>query len=94
MGRPPWEARRGVAPLNKYVALCTAALAILSSAAVAGADGDHEEVQSFEVDGTTYYIHDSGLYEETNGIEHLQLEGGMASQPFDADEKVSPTLGP
>lgn len=94
MGRPPTEARRGVAPLNKYVALCTAALVLLSSAAVAGADNGDEEIQSFEADGETYYIHESGLYKETNGIDHLQLDGGMASEKFGPDEKVSPSVGP
>lgn len=90
MGRPLTEARRGVAPLNKYIALCTAALVVLSSAAVVGADGGHEEIQSFEADGETYYVHQSGLYKETNGIKHLQLDGGMASESFEPDERVSP----
>lgn len=81
--------------MNKYAALCTAALVILSSAAVAGADADGEAVESFEVGDDKYYVHESGLYKETNGFDGLQLDGGTTSEAEDygPDERVENTLG-
>lgn len=62
-------------PVNKYAALFAAALAILSSAAVAGADkSDDGVIQEFEANGDHYYIHEDGIYKETNGWNDLQLE--------------------
>lgn len=85
--------------MNKYAALCTAALVILSSAAIAGADVDGEAVESFEANGETYYVHETGIYQESNALDGLQLEGGHTSHngehvKYQPDERVSPALAP
>lgn len=87
--------------MNKYAALCTAALVVLSVSAVAGANAAKDGmIKEFEANGDTYYLHESGLYKETNDVAGLQLESGTTldedNEPreFEPDKRVEETLAP